>query len=196
MKPAALERLLAHELFHVISRHDPELRRRLYAIIGFQPCNSIDLPEALAKQQITNPDAPTVDYYITVEHEGQTVQVVPILLADRPDYDPRRNRLFDYLQFRLLVVDREDETWQPKLDDEGEPILLEGKANASYREQIGRNTGYIIHPDEILADNFVHLLMQTKDLKSPEIVKRMGEILGGNREPRRHEKTRRQIEKN
>ena len=34
-----------------------------------------------------------------------------------------------------------------------------------------------IHPDEILADNFVHLVNQTKDLASPEIVAAMREQL-------------------
>ena len=185
LKPAAQERLLVHELFHVISRHDPNLRQQLYAVIGFQPCDPIQLPESIAKQQITNPDAPTVDYYISIEHEGEDVDVVPILLTDRDDFDPRRNKLFDYLQFRLLVVHRVDERWQPKLDEDGVPVLIDGRANTSYREKIGRNTEYIIHPDEILADNFVHLLMQTKDLKSPEIVEKMRDILVGEKAPQR-----------
>ena len=186
LKPASLERLLAHELFHVISRNDPSLRRRLYAVIGFQPCNPIEFPESLVEQKITNPDAPTIDYFITIKHEGDEVDVVPILLTDRAEFDPRRTKLFDYLQFRLMAVERAGERWQPKLDEEGEPVLIDGRNNASYREQIGDNTQYIIHPDEILADNFVHLLMQTKDLKSPEIVKQMGEIFGETKEPRRH----------
>ena len=177
LKPAALERLLMHELFHVISRHDPDLRKKLYAVIRFQQCNPIELPESIAKQQITNPDAPTVDYYITIDHQGEEVAVVPILLADRAKYDSRRKKLFDYLQFRLMVVEQENETWQAKLDAKRRPILIDGRANKSYREKIGGNTGYIIHPDEILADNFVHLLMQTKNLKSPEVVEQMQEIL-------------------
>ena len=186
LKPAALERLLAHELFHVISRHAPDLRRRLYAVIGFQPCNPIELPKSIVEQKITNPDAPTIDYFITIKHQGDEVDVVPILLTDRAEFDPRRTKLFDYLQFRLMVVQQEGERWQPKLNEEGEPILIDGRANASYREQIGGNTEYIIHPDEIMADNFVHLLMQTKDLKSPKIVEQMGEIIGQRKEPRSH----------
>ena len=42
--PAALRYILPHELFHVLSRHDPELRAALYACIGFKPINEIELP--------------------------------------------------------------------------------------------------------------------------------------------------------
>ena len=37
--------LFIHELFHVFSRHNPEIRERLYATIGFKPCNKIDYPK-------------------------------------------------------------------------------------------------------------------------------------------------------
>ena len=56
---------------------------------------------------------------------------------------------------------------------DGQPHLLDAEKTASYHEQIGKNTRYIIHPDEILADNFVHLVNQTKDLPSPKIVASM-----------------------
>ena len=36
-QPEGLERLLAHELFHILSRHDAARRDRLYAIVGFRP---------------------------------------------------------------------------------------------------------------------------------------------------------------
>lgn len=175
-RDAGFERLLAHELFHVLSRHSPAVRRKLYALIGFQPCNPIELTAELEAIKLTNPDAPTIDYYITIEHEGEELHVVPVLLSDRERYDPQRKRLFDYMTFKLLAVEEHDGQWRPLLRD-GKPVLIDGRANKSYREKIGKNTNYIIHPDEILADNFSHLAMRTKDLPSPEIVERMREIL-------------------
>ncbi len=175
-RDAALERLLAHELFHVLSRHSPAVRKQLYALIGFQPCNPIVLPEELEAIKLTNPDAPTIDYYITIEHEGERLHVVPLLLSDRQRFEPQRAGLFDYLTFKLLAIEEHDGRWRPVLLD-GKPVLIDGRANASYRAKIGKNTNYIIHPDEILADNFAHLAMRTKDLPSPEIVERMREIL-------------------
>ena len=57
------------------------------------------------------------------------------------------------------------------------PILLEPQQTASFMEQIGKNTGYIIHPDEILADNFIQLVKENKKLPSPKIVEQMQSVL-------------------
>jgi hypothetical protein len=59
----------------------------------------------------------------------------------------------------------------------GDPILLDPKQTPSFHQQIGSNTKYILHPDEILADNFMHLMMQKPDLPNPEIVNEMAEQL-------------------
>jgi hypothetical protein len=60
---------------------------------------------------------------------------------------------------------------------DGEPLLLVPAKTKSFVEQIGQNTKYTIHPDEILADNFVHLVLQTEKLDSPQIVEKMRERL-------------------
>jgi hypothetical protein len=44
-------------------------------------------------------------------------------------------------------------------------------------EQIGRNTDYIIHPEETLANNFVYLMMAKEDLKNPDIPKNIEVVL-------------------
>ena len=44
--PTQLDRLLAHELFHILSRRDGALRAKLYHIIGFELCEPIELPRA------------------------------------------------------------------------------------------------------------------------------------------------------
>lgn len=172
-KDGPLARLLAHELFHVLSRHDEKLRRSLYAIIGFTPLGPLDLPESLRPLLITNPDAPHYDYGISIQHAEKPYRAVPVLVSHSEKYNARRGgRLFDFLQFRLLAVEEHEGRWQAVLHED-QSLLIHGRNNDSYREQIGGNTGYIIHPDEILADNFVHLLHGTPDLPSPEIVEKM-----------------------
>jgi hypothetical protein len=175
-------RLFLHELFHVISRSDPALRDRLYRVIGFIPCNAITLPGgpgALRDARITNPDAPIIEHRIEVAHEGQLISVVPVLYSRIAKYDPAQGAsLFRFLTFKLMVVEQADGAWQPALRD-GEPVLLEPRTCASFLEQIGRNTGYIIHPDEVLADNFVLLASGASQVASPQILVKMGEILGG-----------------
>lgn len=168
--PAALERLLIHELFHVSSRHDPDLRRRLYAVIGFRPCTEIALPESLRDRRITNPDGETIDACIDVEVDGAARTVVPVLYASVERYDPERGgSFFRYLTFRLMEIRKVGERWAAA---DG-PVLLDPKDVPSYFEKIGRNTSYIIHPDEILADNFVHLVTGKTDLETPAVVEGM-----------------------
>ncbi|HJN10154.1 MAG: hypothetical protein QGG09_00640 [Pirellulaceae bacterium] len=169
-RPASLQRLLIHELFHVLSSHNPGLRSKLYTIVGFTTCQPIQMPPSLRDRKLTNPDAPQLDAYIKLTVDGQPVTAVPVLYASTEAYDVKRGgTFFDYLTFRLMAVEPVGKRWQPVLFD-GQPQLLDPKSTTSFHDQIGKNTGYIIHPDEILADNFVHLVNQTKGLASPEIV--------------------------
>lgn len=175
--PDKLERLLAHELFHVLSRHDADQRRRLYAIVGFEPMDEIELPTEWNARRITNPDAPRIDSRITLAVEGKSVVAAPMLFATPAAFDAEAGgSLFKYLTFRLLVLERKGDRWQAKLEN-GQPVLLDPREQPDYGRQIGGNTGYLIHPDEILADNFVLLVRGERAVKTPRILEAMGAVL-------------------
>ena len=175
LKADALDRLLLHELFHVLSRNAPELRRDLYRIVGFEVCEPIALPPTLVDLKITNPDAPLIDCRIKLTENGKDVYAAPILFSSSADYDAQtKPPLFKYLTFRLMKIEEQEGRWRPLLED-GEPVLIDPATCDSFAEQIGKNTKYVIHPDEILADNFVHLILQTEKLPSPEIVEQIGQ---------------------
>jgi hypothetical protein len=168
-----LERLLIHELFHILSVHNPKLRTSLYKIIGFQTCDPIPLPKALVNRKITNPDAPLFDCFINLDHEGKEVLATPVLYASVEKYDAKKGgSFFKYLTFKLMVVEKVQDKYQAKVVD-GEPIMLTPGKMESYFAKIGRNTGYIIHPDEVLADNFSYLILDKKNLKTPRVVDEM-----------------------
>jgi hypothetical protein len=172
-----LSRILAHELFHVLSSHNPPLRDALYATLGFRPSNEVQLPEPLRASKITNPDAPVIRHVITVVQDGQPIDLVPVLFSRTPRYDPRRRgTIFNYLTFRLMQVENVAGRWRPVLVG-GNPVLLDPDNVPGYHEQVGRNTRYIIHPEEILADNFVFLLEGRIDLPTQRVVERMGNVL-------------------
>jgi hypothetical protein len=174
-----LRRLLVHELFHVLSRHNPKLATRLYAIIGYEPAPSLKFPAELAARKLTNPDAPFNRHAIEVEHAGQKVKVMPILYSRVEKFDEvKGGTLFRYLVFRLLVLDAKDLSKAAR-DDEGKLILLQPDEAKGFHKKIGRNTGYIIHPEETMADNFVYLVLGKKNLPNPEIVEKMRAMLGG-----------------
>jgi hypothetical protein len=172
-------RLIAHELFHILSRSNPGLRDRLYQAIGFVKCQEIELPETLRNRKITNPDAPANDHCIRVQLAGAEVWAVPILFSRTERYDVDQGRdFFFYMQSQLLLIDRQGNPPNAKpLYAGSQPRLVDFGEVRGFYEQVGRNTEYIIHPDEILADNFAMLLMDDQDVPSPEILKRLQDVL-------------------
>jgi hypothetical protein len=182
-KPAAsIRKTICHELFHVLSRANPELREKLYASIGFVKCDEAELPPELRSRKITNPDAPRNDHCIRLRVEGSDRWAVPILFSSAEKYDVRRGgEFFDYLQFRFLLVQRSDGSAAARPTGDGRKTRLVGMDEVGgFFEQVGRNTGYVIHPEEILADNFAHLVLRQRSLPSPEVVQRLEAILKRN----------------
>jgi hypothetical protein len=173
----SLEALILHELLHVATRHRPELRERLYRIIGFTPINSVDYPEDLRDRRITNPDGFQTGWLITLTNRGQALPSIPILYASQSRYNPTRGgEFFEYLVFKLMVVTNDNGHWQPLLAD-GKPRLLEAQEIESFLDQVGRNTEYVIHPDEVLAENLGKLLNGETNVPSPHVIEGMADVL-------------------
>jgi len=179
MRGPALRRLLAHELFHVASRAHPKLADELYAVIGFQRCGAVELPAALKSQRITNPDAPKDEHCIQVSVGNEKVWALPILLSDATLEDFARGAVFlQRVSVMLLLVERPAGagTAKPLLAD-GIPRVLPVSGVSGFVEQIGENTGYIIHPEEIVADNFVLLATGERKVRSPEILDAIEKVI-------------------
>jgi hypothetical protein len=172
-------RLIAHELFHILSRSNPALRDRLYQAIGFVKCHEIELPGMLRNRKITNPDAPANDYCIRVQVAGAEVWAVPILFSRTDRYDVEQGgEFFFYMQSQLLLIDRQSDPPRAKPICAGsQPRLVDFGEVRGFYEQVGRNTEYIIHPEEILADNFALLVMGDPNVPSPEILKKLKDVL-------------------
>ncbi|PKN29326.1 MAG: hypothetical protein CVU64_08790 [Deltaproteobacteria bacterium HGW-Deltaproteobacteria-21] len=165
-----LKRLLAHELFHILSRNLPMMRSTLYEAIGFRYCGDLDFPPSLSR--ITNPDAPRNDHVILVSVNGEPALVMPILFSRTTVCDVQSNRdLSDYLQFGLLRVTKGEtaDSVRPMVGKDGPVLLGAGQVELLF-DQVGRNTDYIIHPEEILADNFALLVLGEEHVPRPEIL--------------------------
>jgi amidohydrolase len=180
--PRNLRRLLCHEFFHVLSRHRPDLRERLYAALGFVPCGDVVLPGPLEARRLTNPDAPAFDHAIRVRCDGVDRWMVPVLFFrdDAPAAAAAGRPFLESMEFRLLAVDiaGTPPRGTPALDDAGAPILRTPDDVQGFFEQTGRNTGYLIHPEEIVADNVALLLTAPADpARSPAVLARVAEVL-------------------
>ena len=168
-----LEQLFLHELFHVMSRHEPGIRERLYGIIGYRPCPGVRFPEELLPLRMTNPDAFHHDFCIDVYADGVPQTVTPIIYARGPYTE---GGFFEWVEFRLMAVERNQRQWRPARD-EGDLVLFEVGEVDGFFEKIGTNTNYIIHPEETMADNFVFAVVERDDLSNPEIARRVRNAL-------------------
>ena len=170
--------LLSHELFHIMSRHDANFRARAYGLIGFRLGNEISLPAAIAPLQITNPDAPRHDSYIDVTSNGRIITVVPVLLSRSAVFDPQiGNNLDHFWTLRLLVVEQfSPDGGLRAVEQNGAPRLLKLSQVEDFLDQVGRNTAYVIHPEEILAENFA-LLVTGEEVREPERLDELRSLL-------------------
>lgn len=173
-----LPTLLAHELFHIASRQDRAWRDAMYTTIGFVSISEIVLPPELAARRITNPDAPRLDVAIQVETDDGPVWVTPLLLATVDRYDAARGgEFFTVMQLVWIEVGRGA---MPQPGELANPPRLRSTGDLrKFAEQVGRNTGYIIHPEEILAENFAQLATG-KSGPTPEVHERLRAALKRN----------------
>ncbi len=154
---ASLKELAAHELFHVISRYNKDLRPQMYGLIGYTETKTLVVPEKLAGLTIANPDAPDNNYTITCIFEGQPTLFMPILYSTSPYPTNSDQTFFSFLNDDLIAVSLVDNVPNAILKD-GEPIIVKKQTLADYATQIGTNTNYTFHPEETTADHFMLLI--------------------------------------
>jgi len=128
----------------------------------------------LLQRKVTNPDGVQNGWAIGLTNQNEALEAVPILLATGNKFDPNERGANPYDYFRLLVVKLDGTNWVPRLSAD-QTRLLKPVETKGWFEQIGRNTRYTIHPDEILADNFVHLLDGNTNLPTPRILTDMAD---------------------
>ena len=179
MRGRALRRLIAHELFHLATRANPKLADALYEAIGFHACGEVELPAPLKARRIANPDAPKDRHCIRVSVEGDKVWALPVLfsLASREDV-ARGAALLDHVTVGLLLVEKPAGATaaRPLAGPKGPRLVTIGDVSGFF-EQIGQNTEYLLHPEEILADNFALLAIGERKVPSPGILNRIEKVL-------------------
>ncbi|MCP3968670.1 MAG: hypothetical protein GY750_20340 [Lentisphaerae bacterium] len=174
-----VEFLLMHELFHVITRANPDIRDKAYAVIGFKKCSEPKLPAALDRRRVTNPDAMYNDYAIKILKSKNHYWVVPMLYISHTYISPEaQGRLFDFINMVFVAVGKGN-TENPE-DNKCPPYVMGMGEISGFFEQIGRNTYYVIHPEEILADNFALMLVGSipgKKITNRNIPRRLSSVM-------------------
>lgn len=175
LKPTedAMDERFFHELFHILSRNNPARRDELYAIVGFQRCTPLTLDSALRARILTNPDAPVVEYASDIIVDGQAAWATPLMVADLSRYTPRSD-LFDHVELQFMPL-RRDAQGQCTADPGS--MLTQAQLGAAVIAHAGANTMYVLHPEELVADNFAQMMVGRRDAPSPEIYGRLATLL-------------------
>jgi len=183
---AMLDFIFYHELWHVLSRRNAARHDEMYALVGFSPCTRAEAPAEFRAQRLTNPDAP-LERHVAPYEDGN--YLLPMLLAGAPAFDPARQSFGDYLSPKYVLVNRDEEgVCRPirriEANGEGAALVLNLRQAAPHIfAAAGRNTNYIIHPEEALADNFAQLMTGRSDAPNPEVQERLAAWLGIAYEP-------------
>ncbi|MBX2871940.1 MAG: hypothetical protein KTR30_07570 [Saprospiraceae bacterium] len=166
--------VMLHELFHIWSRLHPEKRKQLYSLIGFRKLpvvpRELEMNRALRSRILLNPDG--IDYSYTIQlvkKDGHLVDAIPIIISSRSTYSTDQPGFFSYLSFQLFPIEKtpEDKYLVVSTEEGQAPEdLIEG---SNFHSIIKDNTGYIIHPDEIMADNFVLWVKQQREQNPMEL---------------------------
>ncbi len=138
------------EIFHIYLRKHYWKRVQLHDLIGFHEIPELEIPEPLNEKLLINPNGVNYKYVIRNlgDDKDSLYNAVPLIYI--PDYHQNRSiSFYSKLEFSLYKVKGEEVI----INDDG-TSTVEMETLQNFYEQITRNSLYIIHPNEILADNF------------------------------------------
>ena len=154
-------RVMLHEIFHIYSRYNAAKRHELYALVGFKPIEARPiLPTSLQNRLLFNPDGINFNYTMDLKNEdGEMIKVMPIIVSSKDAFSKQNSAFFDYVKFDLFQLEYNQNNSFSVLTDERGFSTLNLADLPDFFSQIKDNTQYIIHPDEILADNFMYVML-------------------------------------
>ena len=162
--------VLAHELFHCLTRNHPDFRAEMYGILGFIVADEdYPLGPSVREAMISNPDVEHHNAAAAFTINGETKDCVVVFITSKPFENPG-DSFFDNAVTGLVPVDAPD-------------TLYNSEDASDFWTVFGRNTDYVIDPEETLADNFAFALVYGKDGReypSPEIIEAIDAWLTGN----------------
>lgn len=141
--------IVAHELFHCLTRNDARFRERLYSLIGFSVMDhNVEFGPTVRNLILANPDVERFDNWAEftiggVKRRCILVTVYGCGFAEAAATDPGAS-FFDYMQSVLVPLDNPD-------------TMIPIEQASDFYQVLGQNTDYVIAAEECLADNFGYL---------------------------------------
>lgn len=171
--PDYMDELLWHEMFHCITRCNPDFRTKMYSLINFTVVNSdYEIPSCLQNKILTNPDVEHHNSYATFQIDGQKIDCFVAWITTK-DFAEVNSGWNSCEAVALIPIDGTDTYY---LSDQA----------SNFDEIFGTNTSYIIDPEECLADNFAYAMLygikgkNAQGYPNPEIIQGILDVLNRN----------------
>lgn len=141
-----MDELLYHELFHCLTRNNPDFRAQMYSLINFTVTdNEYELPDCVLEKYISNPDVEHHDSYATFIIDGQEIDCFIAWITTKSFEE-------SHSEFRA-----NDATALVPVD--GSDIYYTREQASNFDEIFGTNTHYVTDPEECMADNFAYAML-------------------------------------
>ena len=145
--------ILAHEMFHCLTRCNPDFRKDMYSIIHFTvEDEEYELPASVSEYYIANPDVEHHNAHATFLIDGKETECYTAFVTTK-HCENEDESFMNFGVTALVPVDGTD-VW----------YTMEQASN--FDDVFGKNTGYVIDPEECLADNFSYAVIYGE--KGPE----------------------------
>ena len=134
-----------HELFHCLTRCNPEFRKDMYKLIHFTVAeDDFTIPPSVMEYHISNPDVEHHDAYATFHINGKDIECFVDGITTK-HFEKEGDTFFNYFTTALIPTDGTDVYYTPE-------------QASNFDEVFGKNTGYVIDPEECMADNFSYAM--------------------------------------
>ncbi len=164
---AKFDAIIAHELFHCLTRNHPDFRAAMYGILGFTVVDDdYEFAPEIRERMISNPDVEHHNSYAVFDINGTPTNCVVLFTTAKP-FEKEGDSFFTDEVIGLVPID--DMSTMYTFDDA-----------ANFWDVFGRNTEYVIDPEETLADNFSFTLsygLYGMEYKNPEIIQAIDALL-------------------
>ena len=177
--PGRTEKTMWHEMWHVISRNNPELRKQMYALIGFHVLpDEVEIPAEVKAHILCNPDVERHDSYATFKIHGKPTDCMLLLYSEDDEYSAFNLTFFiaNADGYWLLALD--PETHKPYRDEKGQWVLYNCTEAEDFDQVMsGGNTRYCDDPEECMADNFSYAMMNDKQCPNQKLLQDIRNLL-------------------
>jgi len=159
--------IVAHEIFHCLTRNHPDFRKEMYEILGFTVVEKdFDFGPQVRSAMISNPDVERHNSYAAFNIGGKMMNCALVFTTKKP-FEKPGDTFFTEMMVGLVPIDDLS-------------FMYDSKEATNFFEVFGRNTDYVIDPEETLADNFAYTIvygLDGKDYPSPEIIRAIDALL-------------------